>query len=320
MVTSHKIKDPYEILEVKRTATVDEIRTAYRRLAKLHHPDLNPGKADAEAAFKELTAANALLSDPEQRARFDRGEIDASGNERASERDFYRDFGDDTRRTKYRSDQRYRPRQGNGTGEGFDAADLEDIFAQAFADHDARRYTTPGADAHFSLRISFLDAVNGTTNRVSLPDGRTLDVVVPAGVKDGQVLRLRGQGMPGHGRTAAESTLKGDALITITIAPHAFFRRDGNDVLLELPVALKEALLGAKVEVPTPKGPVGLHIPPNSSSGTKLRLKGRGIAGGHQYVTLKLVLPAETEPELAQFLENWIPIHPFDPRKSMVAP
>jgi len=318
MVKSQTAKDPYDILGVTRKATADEIRAAYRKLAKLHHPDLNPGKPDAEAAFKELTAANALLSDPEQRTRFDSGEIDAHGNERAPERDFYRDFGDDVRQTKYRPDQRYRASQGNGAGQDFDPADLDSIFAQAFADHDARRFKTPGADAYYSLRISFLDAVNGATRRVSLPDGRTLDVSVPAGVKDGQVLRLKGQGRQGYGDDTADTSLKGDALITITIAPHPFFHRDGNDVLLELPVTLKEAVLGAKVEVPTPKGMVSLQIPPNSSSGSRLRLKGRGIAGGHQYVTLKLMLPTEAEPELAQFLETWIPRHPVDPRKGMV--
>ncbi len=316
MVESQILKDPYEILGLTRSATAAEIRSAYRKLAKQHHPDLNPGKPDAEARFKAITAAHALLADPEKRARFDRGEIDASGNERAPERPFYRDFGDDAGRRKYRPDQGYGP--GPGFDQDFDPADLESILAQAFATRGERGFRRRGADAQYSLRVSFLDAVNGTVSRVTLPDGRVLDVSVPAGVEDGQVLRLKGQGQPGPSDAPSGQAIAGDALITITIAPHPFFRRAGSDVLLELPVTLKEAALGAKVDVPTPKGPVSLTIPPNSSSGTKLRLKGRGIAGGHLYVTLKLMLPAEADPELAAFLAGWTPRQPFDPRQGMV--
>jgi DnaJ-class molecular chaperone len=316
MVESQVLKDPYEVLGLTRSATATEIRNAYRKLAKQNHPDLNPGKPDAEARFKIITAAHALLADPEKRARFDRGEIDASGNERATHRPYYRDFGDDAGRRKYRPDQGYGP--GADFDQQVDPADLESILAQAFAARGERGFRRRGADAYYTLRVSFLDAANGTVSRVTLPGGRVLDVTVPAGVEDGQVLRLKGQGEPGVSDGQGRPAIAGDALVTITILPHPFFRRVGSDVLLELPVTLKEAVLGAKVDVPTPKGPVSLTIPPNSSSGTRLRLKERGIAGGHLYVTLKLMVPAETDPDLAAFLAGWTPAKPVDPRQGMV--
>lgn len=292
--------DPYKILGVERGATEEAIRTAYRKLAKRHHPDLNPGKKESEERFKAIASAYGLLSEPAKRARFDRGEIDASGAERPPERPFYRDFGDDGSRAKYRAEGAFGP------------DDLESMFGAAFRDHLKRGFSAAGPDAHYALTVDFLDAANGIVRRLSLPDGRTLDVAVPAGLKDGQVLRLKGQGLPGIGKGPP-----GDALIEVSVAPHPLFRRDGNDVVLELPVTLKEAVLGAKLDVPTIKGPVSLAIPPNSSSGTRLRLKGRGIAGGHQYVVLKVLLPHGAEPELAAFLEGWTPRHRFDPRPGM---
>jgi DnaJ-class molecular chaperone len=293
--------DPYELLGVARTATEAEIRASYRKLAKLHHPDLNPGKKEAEERFKAISAAYALLSDPEKRARFDRGEIDASGMEKPAARQFYRDFGDDTGRAKYRPEQ------------AFDAEDLDRIFAEAFGRRAGGKFSARGADAHYALSVDFLAAAMGAVRRLTLPDGRTLDVTIPAGLQDGQVLRLTGQGMPGLGEGPP-----GDALIEVSVLPHPLFRRQGRDVVVELPVSLQEAVLGAKIEVPTIGGPVSLTIPPRSTSGTRLRLKGRGIAGGHQYVELTVMLPPEAEPELAAFLESWKPRHPFDPRKAMV--
>jgi DnaJ-class molecular chaperone len=294
------MEDPYKILGVERNATQAGIRAAYRKLAKRYHPDLNPGKSEAEERFKAINAAYDLLSDPDKRARFDRGEIDASGAERPPERPFYRDFGDAASRAKYRSEA------------AFGADDLESVFGELFRERRSRGFHVRGPDAHYALTVSFLEAANGTVRRLALPDGRTLDVTIPAGLKDGQVLRLKGQGMPGLGDGPP-----GDALIEVAVAPHPLFRREGNDVVMELPVTLKEAVLGAKVEVPTIKGPVSLKIPPNSNSGTRLRLKGRGIAGGNQQVELKIVLPPDPEPELAAFLERWTPRHPFDPRKGM---
>jgi len=295
------MNDPYELLGVARTATDAEIRASYRKLAKLHHPDLNPGKKDAEERFKAISAAYALLSDPEKRARFDRGEIDATGAEKPTARQFYRDFGDDTGRAKYRPEQ------------PFGAEDLDRIFAEAFGRRAGGQFNAPGPDAHYALSVDFLAAALGAVRRLTLPDGRSLDVTIPAGLENGQVLRLAGQGMPGFGDGPP-----GDALIEVSVLPHPLFRRQGNDVLVDLPVSLQEAVLGAKIEVPTIRGPVSLTIPPHSTSGTRLRLKGRGIAGGHQYVEITVMLPIDPEPELTSFLESWKPRHPFDPRKLTV--
>ena len=298
--------DPYEVLGVQKTDSDTAIRSAYRKLAKRYHPDVNPGKPEAAERFKEISAAYDLLGDKEKRARYDRGEIDAAGNEVPPQRPFYHDFGDAAGREKYRADA------------GFNPEDLESIFAQAFGGRSGtggggRRFSMRGQDAHYQLTLDFLDAVNGTTRRVTLPDGRTLDVRIPAGVQDGQVIRLRGQGMPGIGDGAP-----GDALVEVAVAPHPLFRREGDDIIVELPVTLQEAVLGATVEVPTIGGAVRLTIPPNSGRGTRLRLRGRGIHGkGHQYVELHPVLPPADEPELAEFLKNWKPRHPVDPRASM---
>lgn len=290
--------DPYKILGVGRNATEDELRTAYRRLAKKHHPDLNPGKSEAEEKFKQISTAYGLLSDAEKRGRYDRGEIDAGGNERAPERPFYRSYGDKAGRDKYRAEEAFGP------------DDWDSIFGQAFGERMKRPGKSRGADVRYALTVDFLEAANGAKRRLNLPDGRTLDVGIPAGLEDGQVLRLRGQGMAGPGGGPA-----GDALVEIQVAPHPDFRREGKDLVTELPVSLVEAVLGARVEVPTIKGSVYLTVPPNSNTGTRLRLKDRGIAGGHQYVDLKIVLAPEPEPALAEFLKSWVPLHPFDPRK-----
>jgi DnaJ-class molecular chaperone len=297
------MRDPYEVLGVQKTDSDAAIRSAYRKLAKRHHPDVNPGKPQEAERFKEISAAYDILGDKEKRARYDRGEIDAAGNEVPPQRPFYHDYGDTAGREKYRSNT------------AFDQEDLENIFAQAFGGRTGgagggRRFSMRGQDAQYHLTIDFLDAVNGTTRRVTLPDGRTLDVRIPAGVHEGQIIRLRGQGMPGIGDGAP-----GDALVEITVAPHPLFRREGDDIIVELPVTLQEAVLGTTVEVPTIKGTVRLTIPPGSGDGTRLRLRGRGIEGkGHQYVELKPVVPANEEPELAEFLRNWQPRHPFNPR------
>jgi DnaJ-class molecular chaperone len=303
--------DPYQILGVKRDATEAEIRAAYRKLAKRHHPDLNPGKPEAAERFKQINAANDLLSDPEKRARYDRGEIDAAGNEKAPDYKFYRDFAENGGRQKYRAST------------GFSQEDLEDILAQAFgggftpggSGRGAHRFNIRGQDARYELTISFLDAVNGTTRRVTLPDGRTLDVRIPAGARDGHVLRLKGQGMPGIGDGPP-----GDALVEVNIAPDKRFRRDGNDIIVELPVTIREAVLGAVLEVPTIKGTVRVTVPPGSGTGTRLRLRGRGIGpNGHQFVELNVVLPPGEEPELAEFLKQWKPRHDVNPRAEVEA-
>ncbi len=289
-----------------------EIRAAYRKLAKKHHPDLNPGKPEAAERFKAINQANDILSDAEKRRRYDAGEIDAAGNEKPPERPFYRDYADGAGQRRY------------SAGANIDPEELEELLAQAFGRGGGGFGRGAGAgagggikmrgpDAHYSLTISFLDAANGTTRRITLPDGKTLDVRIPEGVRDGHILRLKGQGNPGLGGGPA-----GDALVEVTIAPHPYFRREGDDIVVELPVTVSEAVLGASLEVPTIKGTVRVTVPPGSGTGTRLRLRGRGIgANGHQYVELRVVHPPGEEPELAEFLRGWTPRRAFNPREGM---
>ena len=302
-------RNPYEVLGVKKEAMADEIRTAYRALAKKHHPDLNPGNKQAEALFKEISAAYDLLSDADKRARFDRGEIDEAGNEKPRAY-AYQDFAEGAPGAKYR------------TQEGVSPEDLDDLFSffgrgggfsQGGSRGEGATIRMRGADRQYALTVDFLDAVNGAKQRLELAPGKSLDVTIPAGVRDGQVLRLSGQGGPGLGGAPA-----GDALIEIRIAPHAWFRREGDDIHLDLPVTLGEAVLGGRVTVPTPTGAVTMTVPPHSNTGTVLRLRDKGVAGkGDELVTLKVVLPSEGDAELDTFLKDWAAKHPYDPRKGM---
>jgi len=299
---------PYELLGVKPDASADEIRKAYRKLAKQFHPDINPGKPEAEARFKEISAAYDLLSDSDKRARYDRGEIDETGAERPP-RGYYRSQAEGAQGWRYQPE-----------GE-MDLSDLEDLFA-AFGSAGPRRrgeagagFRARGADRHFTLTVDFVTAATGGKQRLSLAPEEWLDVTIPAGVEDGQVLRLRGKGGPGFGGGTS-----GDALIEVHVAAHPLFRRDGDNVLLELPVSLAEAVLGARVSVPTVTGPVTMTIPKGSETGRQLRLRGKGIqrkSPGDEIVTLKVFIGPSSDPELAAFLEEWAPQHPFDPRQGM---
>lgn len=306
------MRDPYEVLGVDRSATDAAITSAYRKLAKKHHPDVNPGKKDAEDKFKEISSAYELLSDKDKRARYDRGEIDASGQEKAQTRNFYRGYGDDTGRTKYRTYTGGHP--GGGAEFNIDDLDLESIFGGGFRRGFSSRegFRGRGSDMRYTLTVDFIDAAKGAVRRLTLPDGNTIDVTIPAGLKDGQVLRLKGKGQPGMGGGAA-----GDALIEVSVAPHPVFRREGDDVIVDVPITLKEAVLGAKIDVPTLSGTVSVTVPPHSATGRRLRLRGRGIKEGHQQVELKVVLPSGEEPELAAFLETWEPRDPQNPRDTL---
>jgi DnaJ-class molecular chaperone len=291
---------------VARDADQDAIKKAFRKLAKKLHPDLNPGNKKVEQEFKEVNAAYDLLSDPQKRARFDRGEIDASGAERP-ERSFYRAYAEGGGNAKYREAE---------FGE-FSAEDiLSELFGRGRRSRQAQR--TRGEDVTYTLTVSFVDAANGAKKRVTLADGKTLDVTIPPGTEHGQTLRLKGQGMPGVGGGPA-----GDAYVEIHVEPHAFFTRKDSSVHLEVPVTLPEAVLGASLTVPTVDGKVSIKVPPGSNTGTTLRLKGRGILDrksgqrGDQYVTLKVVLPERPDPELAQFLERWSATHGYDPRSKL---
>jgi DnaJ-class molecular chaperone len=296
---------PYEVLGVKPDASADEIRNVYRRLAKRFHPDLNPGKPEAEARFKEISAAYDLLSDPEKRARYDRGEIDETGAERPP-RGYYRGHAEGAQGWRYQPE-----------GE-MDLSDLEDLFAAFGSGGRQRRagnFRARGADRHFTLTVDFVTAATGGKQRLSLAPEEWLDVTIPPGIEDGQVLRLRGEGGQGFGGGSA-----GDALIEVRVAPHPLFRRDGDNILLELPVSLSEAVLGGRVAVPTVTGPVTMTIPKGSDTGKQLRLRGKGIQKknpGDEIVTLKVVIGESSDPELAAFLEKWTPQNRFDPRQGM---
>src|SRR5271165_5129414 len=281
----------YEVLGVKPDASAEQIRKVYRQLAKQFHPDLNPGKPAAEERFKAVSAAYDLLSDPEKRART-----------------YYRGYAEGAAGRKYQPE-----------GE-VDLGDLEDLFAAFGSAGRGRRgrggegFKARGGDRLFTLTVDFVEAATGGKQRLSLAPEQWLDVTIPPGITDGQVLRLRGNGGPGLGGGPA-----GDALIEVHVAPHPLFRRDGDNIQIELPVSLAEAVLGARVTVPTVTGPVTMTIPKGSDTGAQLRLRGKGIqrkkGPGDQYVTLKVVVGPSGDPELAEFLEKWAPRHPFDPRQ-----
>lgn len=302
--------DLYAVLGVKKEASQDDIRTAYRKLAKELHPDVNPGDAAAEERFKAVAGANDILGDEDKRAQYDRGEIDASGQE--NQRSYYRHYADAEAENPYQSSA------------GFE--DLGDIFSDLFGrgggqgGGGAHNIRMRGADVRYTMTVEFLEAINGAKKRVTMPDGKVLDVGIPAGTRDGQMLRLKGQGGTGMGGGPA-----GNAFVQIETNPHAYFRRDGSTIRVELPVSLTEAVLGGKVQVPTRTGAVTMTIPANSNTGTVLRLKGKGVPksdgspDGDQMVELKVMLPTESDPDLEALIREWSETHAYDPRAGMEA-
>lgn len=305
---------PYDVLGVSKTASDDDIRAAYRKLAKANHPDLNPGNKDAEQRFKEISAAYAIIGDADKRKRYDAGEIDESGAERPPERQFYREYAQAEPGSKY---------EWGGELGGYD--DLGGIFSELFGrgrpgeEHGARaQFRMRGADVRYRLAVEFLEAVNGCKKRVDLPGGRTIDVSVPAGVEDGQQLRLAGLGAPGIGGGPA-----GNAVVEIEVRPHSVFRREGSTIKSVLPITLKEALAGASVRVDTVTGPIDLRIPRGSNSGTMLRLKGKGVLGaksserGDHLIEVRLMLPEKPDAELEKLVTDWEMQHPYNPRTTM---
>lgn len=292
------MQDPYEALGVSRDVSADDLRKAYRKLVKTLHPDLHPGDKALEERFKEVSSAYELLSDTEKRRKFDAGEIDASGAERPP-RHFYRDF----------AAGREHPYQSQA---GF--SDFADLFGDGdVLEQVLRQSARRGGDVRYAVTIPFLDAVNGASRTLTPANGETIDLSIPAGVQDGAVLRVPGKGMAGRGGAL------GDALIEIGVAPHAQFKRQGDDIHIELPISLREAVLGGRVETPTITGQVMLNIPKHSDSGKILRLKGKGVPrrGGHgdQLVTLKVSLPPGGDAELEAFLENWATGKAHNPRR-----
>jgi DnaJ-class molecular chaperone len=315
------MKDPYEVLGVPKGASEADIKKAFRALAKKHHPDKHQGDAAAQKRFQEISGAYDILGDKDKRAQFDAGAIGADGNPRG-----------------------FDPRQGGGFrggnpfgGGGAGARDFhfsfddaagsphggfEDIFESLMGGRRpggpgrAQSRAARGEDFTASVTVAFDEAVSGGTRRVVLQNGEQLDVKIPAGVKDGQTIRVKGRGGAGRGGGA-----NGDILLTVSVSPHPFMTRDGNDIRMDLPVTLKEAVLGGKVPVPTLTGTVSLSVPPNANTGTILRLKGKGVAAhgstpaGDLYVRLVVTLPDKSDEALKRFLEGWEGT--YDPRARM---
>jgi DnaJ-class molecular chaperone len=298
--------DPYELLGVARSASQKDIQKAYRRLAKKLHPDLNPGNKEAQRKFQDVSAAYTILGDDEKRARFDRGEIDGSGEEQP-QRHYYRDFAEvDTASDAY-----------SGPSGVADFGDADDLLSSLFSRGGRGGFRMRGDDRRYRLEVDFLEAVNGATRRVTLPGGSSIDVVIPPGTRDQQTLRLREKG-----ELSTSGGGAGDALIEIAVRPHPFFKRDGNDIHVDLPVTLIEAVLGGKILAPTPGGTVTVMVPKGSNTGKVLRLKGRGVpAGGNQrgdeYLTVQIMLPERRDPDLEAFVENWPAGKTYNPRRGM---
>jgi DnaJ-class molecular chaperone len=301
--------DPYTVLGVSKDASTAEIKKAYRRIAKDCHPDLKPGDDAAEAKFKAAAAAYDLLKDPETRARFDNGEIDASGQERPQQQ-YYRDYAE-------AAGNPYRGRQA-------DPDDMSDVFAEfmrgrgGFGGQRGHQFHAPGHNLNYSLQISFLDSVFGTSQKLTLPDGDRIEVKIPAGITDGQTIRLRGKGAPGYGEGPP-----GDALVTVSVASHPVFDRQGDDIHITLPISIDEAILGGKVPAPTIDGGVNVSVPAGTSSGKTLRLRGKGVKKrgsserGDQLIELTVSMPDKIDDDLKQFMETWRKTHSYDPRKGM---
>jgi DnaJ-class molecular chaperone len=318
------MRDPYEVLGVPRSANAAAIKSAYRKLAKKHHPDSNKDDPQAAERFAEINTANEILGDEDKRKQFDRGEIDADGKPR------FQGFpggGGARGRAGPGGFESYTFRSGGGGGAGPGA--FEDILNSMFG--GAGRGARPGAggghfefdtggigldlDLNVAMTVSLEEAVQGGEKRVRLPTGKELNVRIPAGVTNGQQIRLKGQGetAPGHP--------PGDLLITITIAPHAFFKVDGADLRVDLPITLYEAVLGGKVRVPTLGNAVELSIPKNTSSGRTFRLKGKGLpktgGTGDLFVTTRIILPDGNDAELEALMEKWRDQHPYNPRSGL---
>lgn len=294
------VDDPYKILGVARNASEDDVRRAYRKLAKENHPDVNPTNRLAfEEKLKTINGAFAIIGDAVKRKQFDQGLIDGQGEPR-------------------RGYQRANPRRGStGTGGeefGFGGDIFSDLFGRGRPGGAAGGFGMRGQDVRYTLDVEFLEAATGTKKRVTLPEGGVLDLSVPEGVIDGQVLRLKGKGVSGvRGGDA------GDALVEIKVRPHSEFRRSGEDIQSDVPITIDEAVLGGKIEVATINGRVQLTIPKGTSSGRAFRLKAKGIKNaatgviGDHIITVRIVLPDVIDDKLSYFMSEWRQSHGYNP-------
>ena len=302
-------RDPYQELGVSRSASADEIRKAFRKLAKQHHPDTNPGDKAAEERFKQVSAAFDILGDAEKRKKFDAGEIDADG------RETMRGFGGGGGPFG----QQGGPWGGQGRySETMEGGDLGDLFSEILGRRGGGGggfggFSQRGSDVRAKLEIDLEEAIHGAKKRIAFSDGRTIDVTIPKGAEEGQTLRLKGQGSPGRGGP-------GDAFIELVMRPHPIFRREGEALVMDLPVSIPDAVLGGKVEARTPDGAVTLTVPKGANSGQSLRLKGKGLSDsrgkrGDLLARIVLMLPEKPDQELESFAERWRKERPYTPRK-----
>lgn len=319
--------DPYQILGVSKSVDADALKSAYHKLAKKLHPDLNPGKKEIEQKFKEVTAAYDLLSDPVKRAKFDRGEIDAMGNDRGGFGRSSSGGGDPFSRNAGNSGSRSYSHTSSGGGGSADPFGnfSEDIFADLFGTKKRRGFggfgteekpKARGGDVTYAMNIGFVESCLGSKQRVTLSSGKTVDVNIPPGSEGGTKLRLKGQGLAGLDGA-------GDAIVEIEVAPHSYFSRKDRDVYLDAPVSLTEALLGASIKVPTLDGTVSVKVPKDANTGTLLRLRGKGIPpygsnqAGDFYVRLKVTLPEPPDHGLTELIEKWAKKHTYNPRAKL---
>lgn len=317
------MRDPYSVLGVAKSASADEVKKAFRKLAKKYHPDQNTGDPKAQEKFAEVSSAYEILGDDKKRAQFDRGEIDADGKPRGFEGfgaggPFRRGgAGGGNPFEHFEFNMGGSPfGQGGGARGGFDASDFFDLFGGKRGRQQQAQQR--GKDVTETVSVSLADAVLGTSVRVSLPNGKTLDVAIPAGIEDGKQIRLKGQGHPGVGGAPA-----GDAMITVKIARHPFFKVEGRDLRLDLPITLYESVLGGKVQVPTLSGKVEMSLPPGTNGGKTMRLRGKGLPSsdgkttGDLLVTLRIIMPDQPSAELEDLMRHWAVTRPYDPRKDL---